>query len=163
MKDVNEFAKVVIDDIVDSADIKKSPLELLDVFERGFNDQNVSIEALSPAEKKAYELGQMASQYDGPEEFRDDYLADETNKLNESVECTGENITQCDKLFDEVYKSQIESMDSGLSRGDFYDAFKMGYFGEELPEKEYTGMSDDDYEKYLLVYSYALKIAPAAN
>lgn len=161
MKDVNEFAKVVIDDIVDNTNIE--PLELLDIFERGFNNQNVAEDALNPVELKAYKLGQMASQYDDPEDFRNDYLSDETSKLNESVELTGESISQCDKLFDAIYKDQIAGWDCGLSKDDFYDAFKMGYFGEELPEKEYTGMTDDDYEKYLLVYSYALKISSAEN
>lgn len=161
MKDVNEFAKVVIDDIVDNSNVE--PLEILNIFERGFNNQNVAEDALNPTELKAYKLGQMASQYDDPEDFRNDYLSDETNKLNESVEFTGENIGRCDKLFDALYKDQIADWICGLSKDDFYDAFKMGYFGEDLPEKEYTGMTNNDYEKYLLVYSYALKISSAEN
>ena len=161
MKDVNEFAKVVIDDIVDNANVE--PLELLNIFERGFNNQNVAEDALNSAELKAYKLGQMASQYDDPEDFRNDYLSDEADKLNESVEFTGENINRCDKLFNALYKEHIANWDCGLSRDDFYDAFKMGYFGEDLPEKEYTGMAHNDYENYLLVYSYALKISSAEN
>ena len=59
-KDVNEFLKVVIDDL--ASEVAGSPMELLEIFERGFNNQNINIDALNNIEKKAYELGQMASQ-----------------------------------------------------------------------------------------------------
>ena len=159
-KDVNEFLKVVIDDL--ASEVEGSPMELLEIFERGFNNQNINIDALNNIEKKAYELGQMASQYDDPDEFsadyREDRLTESESKLVEAIEITGDNIVRCENAFDSVYSDDLSS--PNLSKKDIFEAFKAGYFDEEIPEQEYLGMSDEDYEKYLLAYSFGLKINP---
>lgn len=159
-KDVNEFLKVVIDDL--TSEIEGSPMELFEIFERGFNNQNINIDVLNKYEKKAYELGQMASQYDDPDEFSVDYKEDELknneSKLVEAIEATGDNIIRCENAFDSVYSDDLSS--PNLSKKDIFEAFKAGYFDDEIPEQEYLGMSDEDYEKYLLAYSFGLKINP---
>lgn len=159
-KDVNEFLKVVIDDL--TSEIEGSPMELFEIFERGFNNQNINIDVLNKYEKKAYELGQMASQYDDPDEFSVDYKEDELknneSKLVEAIEVTGDNIIRCENAFDSVYSDDLSS--PNLSKKDIFEAFKAGYFDDEIPEQEYLGMSDEDYEKYLLAYSFGLKINP---
>lgn len=159
-KDVNEFLKVVIDDL--TSEIEGSPMELFEIFERGFNNQNINIDVLNKYEKKAYELGQMASQYDDPDEFSVDYKEDELknneSKIVESIEITGDNIIRCENAFDSVYSDDLSS--PNLSKKDIFEAFKAGYFDEEIPEQDYLGMSDEDYEKYLLAYSFGLKINP---